>query len=75
MKGIDFGKLYNQFKDKQYDTNVLEEEISRLMMDDDVTKKSGIYEYVLTRNERYLSIRSFSDSKKENPMKDRMEFV
>jgi hypothetical protein len=64
MKGIDFGKLYNQFKDKQYDTNILEEEISRLMIDDDVTKKSGIYEYVLTRNERYLSIRSFSDKQK-----------
>ena len=64
MKGIDFGKLYNQFKDKQFDTNFLEEEISRLMMDDDVTKKSGIYEYVLTRNEKYLSIRSFTDKQK-----------
>lgn len=64
MKGLDFGKLYNQFKDNQYDTNSLEEEISNLMIDDDVTKKSGIYEYVLTRNEKYLNIRSFTDKQK-----------
>ncbi len=31
---------------------------------EDVTKKSGIYEYVLTRNERYLSIRAFTDKQK-----------
>ena len=34
------------------------------MQDEDVTKKSGIYEYVLTRNEKYLSIRSFTDKQK-----------
>ena len=34
------------------------------MMDDDVTKKSGIYEYVLTGNERALSIRAFTDNMK-----------
>ena len=34
----------------------LELEIKRLMQDEDVTKKSGIYEYVLTRNEKFLNI-------------------
>jgi 5-methylcytosine-specific restriction endonuclease McrA len=34
------------------------------MQDEDVTKKSGIYEYVLTRNEKYLSIRAFTDKMK-----------
>jgi 5-methylcytosine-specific restriction endonuclease McrA len=33
-------------------------------MDDDVTNKKGIYSYVLTRNEKYLSIRAFTDSQK-----------
>lgn len=32
------------------------------MMDDDVTKKSGIYEYLLDDEEKHLSIRAFSDS-------------
>ena len=31
------------------------------MQDEDVTKKSWVYPYVLTKNERYLSIRPFPD--------------
>ncbi len=64
MKGIPWGVLYDNFKDKMFDTNKLEEEIKVLMMDDDVTNKKGIYPYVLTRNEKYLNIRQFTDSQK-----------
>ena len=64
MKGVAFGVLYNEFKQKEYDSKKLEEEITKLMLDDDVTKKSGIYSYVLTRQEKYLSIRTFSDNQK-----------
>jgi hypothetical protein len=64
MKGLPFGRMWNTFKDIPYDANILEEEISKLMLDYDVTKKSGIYEYVLSRNERHLSIRSFDDKQK-----------
>jgi 5-methylcytosine-specific restriction endonuclease McrA len=34
------------------------------MADDDVTSKKGVYLYVLTRNEKHLSIRAFTDSQK-----------
>ena len=34
------------------------------MQDEDVTKKSGIYEYVLSRREKYISIRAFTDKMK-----------
>ncbi len=64
MKGVDFGILYNNFEGKSYDAKKLEEEITKLMQDEDVTKKSGIYEYVLTRNEKYLNIRAFTDKQK-----------
>ncbi len=64
MKGVSFGTLYNEFKDKGLDFKKLEEEITRLMQDEDVTKKSGIYEYVLTRNEKFLNIRAFTDKQK-----------
>ena len=64
MKGVNYGILYNNFKDKEFDSKKLEEEITALMQDEDVTKKSGIYEYVLTRNEKYLSIRAFTDKQK-----------
>jgi len=65
MKGVDWGTLYNKYKDEQYNTEEIEKEIGKLILDDDVTKKSGIYPYILTRNEKYLSIRSFSDAIKQ----------
>ena len=34
------------------------------MMDEDVTKKSGIYTYLITGDEKYLNIRSFTDNQK-----------
>lgn len=65
MRGVEWGVLYNEFKDEVFDTNALEEEIARLVLDDDVSKKSGIYPYVLTRKEKYLSIRAFTDAIKQ----------
>lgn len=64
MKGVAWGPLYNQFKDVAQDTAKLEAEVSRLMRDEDVTKKSGIFDYVLSGNERALSIRAFTDNMK-----------
>lgn len=65
MKGVEWGILYNTYKDEKYDTKKIEEETEKLILDDDVTKKSGIYPYILTRNEKYLSIRAFSDAIKQ----------
>ena len=64
MFGLDWGFLYNEFKDKILDPKKLEQEISKLMEDEDVTNKKGIYFFVLTRNEKYLSLRSFTDNQK-----------
>lgn len=64
MFGLEWGFLYNEFKDKILDPKKLEQEISKLMEDEDVTNKKGIYHFVLTRNEKYLSLRSFSDNQK-----------
>lgn len=64
MKGIQWGFLYNEFKDNKFDSKKLEEEISELMQDEDITNKKGIYSYVLNRKERHLNIRAFSDNQK-----------
>ena len=64
MANVNWGELYNQFKDKKINPEKLEAKISELMQDEDVTKKSGIYPYVLTGEEKYLSIRAFSDKMK-----------
>ena len=63
MAGVDWGSLYHKYKDEVFDQNEIEE-TAKLMMDDDVTKKSGIYPYILTKKEKYLSIRTFSDAQK-----------
>ena len=34
------------------------------MLDEDVSNKKGIYTYILTRNEKHLNIRAFSDNQK-----------
>lgn len=64
MKGIDWGFLYNEFKDQKFDSKKLETEIAELMEDEDVGSKKGIYTYVLTRKEKHLNIRSFSPNQK-----------
>lgn len=60
MKGLPWGLYYNTHgKRKDLDPVKLEKEVQRLMGDEDVSKKSGIYEYLLTGKEKLLSIRSF----------------
>ncbi len=65
MKGVDWGGLYEQLTDESLDPAKLEEEIVRLLMDDDVTKQAGIYPYLLTGEEKHLSIRKFSDAMRQ----------
>jgi len=64
MKGIEWGTLYNQYSDIKVDTAALEGEIAALMADDDVTSKKGIYYYILSRQEKYLSVRAFDNRMK-----------
>lgn len=64
MKGLEWGVLYNEYKDKELDPSFLEAQIKGLMLDDDVTNKKGIYLYVLSGNEKHLNIRAFTDNEK-----------
>ena len=66
MKGIKWGILFNKFKNKSLDANILEKEIQSLMQDDDVSNKKGIYIFVLDREEKHLNIRAFSQSIKRH---------
>ena len=62
MKGLEWGVYYNKYSQNNYDPKTLESRIAVLMQDDDVTKKSGIYEYLLDGAEKHLSIRAFTQS-------------
>ena len=64
MKAVEWGDLYNRYKDLVIDTAALENEIADLMADDDVNNKKGIYSYVFDRQEKHLSIRAFDNRMK-----------
>jgi hypothetical protein len=64
MKGVNWGFLYNDYKDLKVDSKKLEERITQLMMDDDITNKKGIYQYLLSNKEKFLNIRAFTDNQK-----------
>lgn len=64
MKGVEWGFLYNEFKDQKFDPKKLEEQVAKLMEDEDVGSKKGIYPYVLTGKEKFLNIRAFSPNQK-----------
>lgn len=71
-KGItdsqEWGLLYNKYKNKEYNSKTLKAELDKLLLDDDVTKKSGIIPYLLSdrekHDERSLSIRAFTEAQK-----------
>ena len=64
MKSVEWGPLYDRFKDQTFDTEDLERRVRALMQDPDVTRRPGIYPYLLTQDERFLNIRQFDDREK-----------
>ena len=64
MKGVEWGLLYNEYRELKLDPLELEKQITHLMLDEDVTRKAGIYEYLLDGDERHLSIRAFTPKMK-----------
>ncbi|EOZ3522498.1 HNH endonuclease family protein [Campylobacter upsaliensis] len=64
MKGLEWGLFYNTYKDKPLDAKELESKIIELMQDDEVGSKKGVYPYLLSGDEKHLSLRAFSDSVK-----------
>lgn len=66
MKGIDWGYLYNKYKDKTYNTESLTRRYQELVQDEEVESRStrGIYYYLLSGEERHLNLRTFDEKHK-----------
>lgn len=64
MKNVNWGELYTSCKDRTLDPVALEVEVAKLMEDDHVSNKSGIYFYVIDKKEKHLNIRVFSPKQK-----------
>lgn len=66
MRGVQWGLLYNRHGTRtDLDGAKLDVEVNRLLTDEEVTKPSGVFEYLLTGDECTLNLRSFSDADKK----------
>lgn len=63
-KNVDWGLLYNVHEKDHYDAKHLEIRVADLMTDEEVTKKSGIYPFLITGDEHYLNLRAFTPKQK-----------
>jgi hypothetical protein len=66
MKGLDWGGFHRRHAQRSLDPVALGQKVAELMADFEVVKKSGIYEYVLTGEEKHLHLRTFSERDKRN---------
>lgn len=64
MRGVQWGLLYNQYRDTTLTATAIGEEVARLMRDSDVQKKVGIFHYIFDHDIRHLGIRAFDDNTK-----------
>ncbi|MGL5640473.1 MAG: HNH endonuclease family protein [Mycoplasmoidaceae bacterium] len=64
MKKINWGQLYYEYKDKPLNYQEVSNEVKRLRQDSDVENKSGIYQYILSGDEKHLNIRAFPKNDK-----------
>ena len=66
MCGLEWGRIYEQYHSNSYDINKLDERITKLLSDWQVTDKKGIYEFVLSgevlEKRPLLNIRLFDKS-------------
>lgn len=75
MKGLEWGFFYNKYKNKKLDAAELEKQIAKLMQDSEVQKKSGIYEYILSGDEKHLNLRGLTIILNAKYMKNKKEFA
>ena len=67
MRGLQWGRLYEEYHGTAYDTAKLNEELVIYLGDPAVTSKKGIYEYLLSGGTKpeLLSVRLFDDRTKK----------
>ena len=66
MRGVEWGWLYEKYRNVPVDPEKLEQKIVSLLGDTELTDHQGVYEYVFSKNPSCLNIRSFSDDVKKH---------
>jgi hypothetical protein len=73
MKGLEWGRLYEEHHGKSYDPNKMSEEVKKLAADDAVTSRKGIFEYLLggSVDTKLLEVRVFDKKVARTHMRSR----
>ncbi|WP_172997138.1 HNH endonuclease, partial [Lactobacillus helveticus] len=72
MNQPNWGDLYEKYHMNSYDPKKVDERVQELLADSDVTKDSGIYEFILggEKDPNLLNIRKFADNDKRSKYKE-----
>lgn len=67
MKGLEWARLYETYKNTPYDSALLSEKVQQLYSDSYVKNKKGVFEYLLggEENTRLLDVRLFDEKTKK----------
>lgn len=60
----EWGLLYNTYHANTYNPNEFEQTLAKFVKDDEVQNKRGIIHYLFDQKEKYLNLRTFSESQK-----------
>lgn len=64
MKTVEWGDLYNLYKDSTLKESEIRAEVAQLMQDSEVQRKAGIFWYVFDHDIHHLGLRTFDDNTK-----------
>lgn len=65
MEKVEWGLLYNSYGKKHYDLIKIQQTVRELYEDNEVTDKSGIYEFIFDGKSSHLNLRQFEDWQKQ----------
>ncbi len=68
MRGLEWGRLYEQYHSKSYDPTKVSAEVKRLYSDPYVKSRRGVFEFILggSQDKRLLDIRVFDEATKKS---------
>lgn len=77
MRGLEWGRLYEEHHKNAYNPSDIKKRIEELMDDEFVRNKKGIFEYVLggEENTKLLEVRIFEDSVKKKVYKKQTDYA
>lgn len=67
MRGLEWGRLYEQYHSKSYSPAKVSAEVKRLLADPYITRRRGVFEYILggLKDSKLLEVRVFDEATKK----------